>query len=287
MIYLLLNIISSSAIVILFRFFEQLKISTFKAIVINYVVAAIIGVLLNRSSISYTSIHSQTWFYLAVIIGILFIVMFNVIARTAQKNGIAVASVAGKMSVIIPISFSIVYYNEALGLQKVFGIILALSAVVLIIIPRRTIPFNLQYIYWPMLLFAGSGIVDSLVKFAQARFLSDEVIPVFSALLFAIAGLTGMVTMLVKKQSLLHLINLKVLAGGTILGICNFGSIFFLVLALNHSGMDSSIVFGINNVGVLLCAVSAGMIFFRERLSLVNWFGFILAIVAILILSQI
>lgn len=287
MIYLVLNIISSTAIVILFKFFERLKISTFRAIVINYIVAATVGIVLNRSSISYTSIYNQTWFYLAVIIGILFIVMFNVIARTAQKNGIAVASVAGKMSVIIPISFSIVYYNEALGLQKVFGIILALSAVVLIIIPRRNMRFNLQYIYWPVLLFTGSGIVDSMVKFAQAEYLSDDVISIFSALLFAIAGVTGIITMLVKNDSLLQLANLKVLAGGTLLGICNFGSIYFLVLALNRSGMDSSIVFGINNVGVLLFSVCGGMIFFRERLSLINWTGFMLAIIAIIILSQI
>ena len=52
-------------------------------------------------------------------------------ALTAQKNGLSVASVASKMSVIIPILFGIYVYNESYRIIKIIGIILALIAVYL------------------------------------------------------------------------------------------------------------------------------------------------------------
>ena len=45
-------------------------------------------------------------------------------ALTAQKNGLSVASVASKMSVVIPIIFGIYVYNESLGFQKALVLLL-------------------------------------------------------------------------------------------------------------------------------------------------------------------
>ena len=73
----------------------------------------------------------ELWFYVALALGFLFIAIFNVMALTAQKNGLSVASVASKMSVIIPVLFGIIIYKESVGFYKILGIILALVAVVL------------------------------------------------------------------------------------------------------------------------------------------------------------
>ena len=123
MIYLLLCIISSTAIIILFKYFSRFEINNFNAIIINYLTAALLGLTISFNSLRNTNVFVQSWFPLAVLIGILFVVMFYFIALTTQKAGISVASVAGKMSVVIPMLFSILYYHEQINNYKIAGMV--------------------------------------------------------------------------------------------------------------------------------------------------------------------
>jgi len=52
-------------------------------------------------------------------------------AMTAQKNGVSVASISGKMSVVVPVLFGVFLYNESASFFKVIGIGIALVAVYL------------------------------------------------------------------------------------------------------------------------------------------------------------
>lgn len=131
MIYLLLSILASTAIFIVFKLFSRYKINTFHAIVANYVTACICGLISYESSINAFEIYNSKWFLGAILLGFLFISVFNLMALTAQRNGLSAASVASKMSVVIPVIFGIYIYNESIGFQKVLGIVLALIAVYL------------------------------------------------------------------------------------------------------------------------------------------------------------
>jgi hypothetical protein len=78
---------------------------------------------------------------------------------------------------------------------------------------------------------------------------------------------------------------------GTLLGAVNFGSIFFMVRTLNYSspegkGFDSSLVFGVNNLGIVTLSVVVGLWVFRERLFPLNWMGIALSGLAILLFSM-
>ena len=64
----------------------------------------------------------------------------------------------------------------------------------------------------------------------------------------------------------------------------NFGSIYFL-LAMLGVGWERSVVFPINNVAVILFSVFVALLFFKEKLSKLNWFGIILAIAAIVLIA--
>jgi multidrug transporter EmrE-like cation transporter len=80
------------------------------------------------------------------------------------------------------------------------------------------------------------------------------------------------------------------LGWGALLGGVNFGSIFFLVKALNyrhqdHGLMDSSVVFGINNIGIVALSVILGLYLFRESFSSVNRAGIGICIGAIILLA--
>ncbi|MEM9680265.1 MAG: hypothetical protein AAF901_08060 [Bacteroidota bacterium] len=96
MIYLLLSILSSTAIFVIFRSLKKYNINTLQVIVVNYMTACVCGVIHYEGSLNLNSILNSKWFYGAFMLGFLFISIFNVMAQTSQRNGLSVASVASK-----------------------------------------------------------------------------------------------------------------------------------------------------------------------------------------------
>ena len=66
----------------------------------------------------------------------------------------------------------------------------------------------------------------------------------------------------------------------------NFFSIYLLLLALQQ-GWGGSIVFPVNNVGILVVAAIFGLLIFREKLTSVKLAGFGLAILSIILITMI
>ncbi|NOU60759.1 EamA family transporter [Marinifilum caeruleilacunae] len=286
MLHLLFAILSSAGIFVCFKYLERYKVDILLAIIINYITASVCGYLLSDSKIQISSLLEQSWFSISIIIGIAFIVVFFIIGRSTQKAGISITTLASKMSFVLPMIFSIVFYQEPISLQKIIGFILAISAVLLSIYKDQKDTMQRKYLWLPILLFFGAGTVDSLVKYAQEEYLSSGGQEMFSTLLFAIAAISGLIVLLIKKQKLRSLFQAKVLIGGTLLGLVNFGSLHFLIASLNHSGFDSSIVFSIINIGIVSISVLIGIGVFRERLNKINLLGIVLAIIAIFILTN-
>src|SRR5690606_22147889 len=124
-IWLFLSILVSSLIFIVFKLFNQFKVNNLQAIVINYFTAAFLGYFIIGFE-SLPTIISKPWFFMTIIIGVLFITLFNVMAVTTQKNGVSVASTANKMSVIIPVIAAFVLYQNTINIFKITGIAFAL-----------------------------------------------------------------------------------------------------------------------------------------------------------------
>ena len=120
--------------------------------------------------LSLKSVLESNWIYGAATLGVLFITIFNLMAITAQKNGLSVVSVASKMSVVIPIVFRIVLYREVLSSWQIIGIALALMAVYLVSIKKEDSHKLGRSLFYPILVFLGSGIIDSSLKQKQFAF---------------------------------------------------------------------------------------------------------------------
>ena len=70
-----------------FKLFSRFKINTLNAIVINYTVCLILGTLIDTESgwPFSRSIIQGRWFALDVVLGLMFIVGFNLTAHSIQK----------------------------------------------------------------------------------------------------------------------------------------------------------------------------------------------------------
>ena len=214
--------------------------------------------------------------------------MFFLIGYSTEKVGIAVTSVSAKLSLVIPITFSMLYDPaDNYSLIKVTAISLAVIAVVLLIWKNKTEKIDSKFIFLPVILFIGLGLVDAFVKFAQQDYLDEANVTLFSTLVFFFAGFTALLAGLATKFNFKQLFNYKSTSVGILLGIFNFGTIYFLVLALDTSILPGSSIFGINHMGVILLSVLIAILFFKEKLNLVNKIGILVSLVAIWLLVQV
>ena len=287
MFYLLISICISSFLFVIFKLFDVLKINTFQAIVVNYFVAAVLGFYLSNNSVSFQEIPNQPWFIGAFLLGIMFILVFNVMAQTSQKNGLSVASVSSKMSVVIAIIFGVWYYEESLGFVKLFGILLALIAVYLTSVKEKKETTEKQVsLLFPILLFIGSGAIDTSLKFVETTFVQQGGVPLFSATIFGCAFILGMTILLYQIVKGTFRFEFKNILGGILLGVPNYFSIVYLLKALSTDGMESSTAFTLNNVGIVILSTLFGLFIFKEKLIWKNWLGIVIAIVSILLVMS-
>ena len=251
----------------------------------NYIVACLVGLFSSDVSMKIYDIPSQPWFFGAFCLGFLFITVFNVMAITAQRNGLSVASVAGKMSVVIPIIFGIVIYKESIGFVKVFGIVLALIAVYLSSAKSDSAPVKFKNLLFPLLLFFSSGLIDAGIKYVETTSVPEGGVPMFSATIFGFAFVLGALYLIVQAIKGRFKFQYKNILGGILLGVPNYFSIVFLLKALQTDGLESSTLFTINNVGVVICTTIFGLFMFKEKLINKNWLGISLAILSIILVA--
>jgi len=285
LIYLLFSIASSTIILILFKLFDRYSINTLQAIVVNYITACATGLLSYNNSVNLNEIVSSKWFFGALALGFLFIAIFNVMALTAQRNGLSVASVAAKMSVIIPVIFGFYVYKEGVGAQKIIGVILALIAVYLTSIKSKSSINSTKGLLLPIILFLGSGVIDTSIKYLETMYVAKNGIPVFSATIFFFAGLIGKGILIKKVLNKSYKFQIKSIYGGIALGIANYYSIYFLLKALQFEGLESSTIFTVNNVAIVMLSTLIGLALFREKIYAKNWIGIAIAVVSIVLVT--
>ena len=285
MIALALSVLCSSIIFVVFKLFDTYKVQTLFAIITNYFVASCCGFLFYQGNVDFSNLIQQPWFFKTLALGLLFILIFNIMAKTAQKAGVAVASVATKMSFVIPVIIGVFAYEEELSWFKVLGILLAMGAVYFASIKEGGMTINKNVLLLPFLVFLGSGAIDAGIKYFQETQLTTEEFPLFSATVFAAAGSTGLLFIGARSFVTPLRLNPKNLLGGLALGVPNYFSIFFLLKALGNDTWNSASIFTINNVAIVMFSTLLGILLFKERLSVKNWGGIVLAVISILIVA--
>ena len=242
-----------------------------------------VGLQFYHGDLVVSEIPHEPWFWGTLALGFLFIAVFNLMAATAQKVGVSVASVATKMSLVIPVLFGVLVYNEELSLLKIVGILLALAAVYFASAKEKSIAVEKSSLLLPIMVFLGSGIIDTSIKYIQEVHIGEDDYPIFSATVFAAAATIGILFILIKSIKMPLKVNFKNVLGGIALGIPNYFSIYFLLKALQNDTLNSASVFTINNVAIVMFSTLLGILLFKERISVKNWGGITLAVVSIIL----
>jgi drug/metabolite transporter (DMT)-like permease len=293
MLYLIGSIVLTSYLTLCFKFIQKYQIAPFQAILFNYFTCVITGSIVNGKFPVQASIFHEPWFKYAILMGAMFISIFNVMAFTTQKIGVAVASVANKLSLVIPFVFSVILYHEKISFLKILGILIALLAVVLTCWPANSAKTKTQesklnpilLLLVPTILFLSSGLLDTLIKYVQQNFLDENSNNAYLSTAFLFAGCFGTIALIylliTKKQKF----NYQSVLAGIGIGIPNYFSIWCLVKVLKANDGNSSAIIPINNMGIVLFSTLMAWILFKEKITALNILGIILSVGAIALIS--
>lgn len=293
MLYLIGSIVLTSYLTLCFKVVQKYHIEPFQAIMFNHFTCVITGSFFNGGSPINRETFHEPWFKYALLMGAMFISIFNIVGFTAQKIGVAVASVANKLSLVIPFIFSIYLYHEKITAFKIAGIIIALIAVALTCVPAKlnepeakSSRLNpLLLIIVPAVLFCSSGLLDTLIKFVEQHFLNEENYNNYLITAFAVAGSIGLVLLFVLLLTGRQKFSYKSIVAGICIGIPNYFSIWCLVKVLKANAGNSSAVIPINNMCIVLFSSVMAWMLFKEKLSAINWAGIILSLGAIALIA--
>jgi len=286
MLWLILSILSSTGIYVVFKFVDKAKLNLLNIIIINYLIAAASGFML-AGRFPVNEIISADWLFVGIVLGILLIVLFFMVGMSSAKAGISITTVSCKMAVVIPMVFSIIVFSENAGAIKILSIFLALAAVIMSVYKKNTteVKFNMLSMILPLTLFLGMGMENSLLIFSKEKYINADTSSVYTATLFSIALLSGLLVLTVRYKMIMIFKNPKIWLAGTMLGLANFGSIYFVLRALNSGVFANSVVYGITNIGIVTLSVLIGTMFFKEKLSKLNVCGVFISILTIVLLT--
>ncbi len=285
--YLILSIISTTCINLILKGYGKYGVNTFRAITINYFVCSFSGAIaLGQFPIKY-GCWNEIWFPYALALAFLFVVGFNIVAKTVRIFGVTVGSVVQKMSLVLTVTFAILYFKEEVNAIKIVGVILALLAVVLTNYPSKeegtvTSPELLKrFYYFIILTFLIDATISIALQYIELRVAPQGNDPSFLISLFFFAGMIGALYWLYHLLQGRMKPTKKDFIGGLVLGLPNFASLYFLMLALGQPGWEGSVVYPIVNVAIIALSAIMAFLIFKEKLSTLNKWGVMVAVFAI------
>ena len=292
MFFLILAIICSVIIGFLFKLFPRLGIDSFQAIVFNYMTCVVIGMIhTGHFPVHRANLESDWWPY-GIFLGFVFISGFNAASLTVRHFSVTLSIIMQKMSIILTVPFAVLFYHESFGPFKGFGMVMAVAAIILVNWKNtgpsgreEGLAVGKRAIWIPIVTWLLACLIEIVFIRVQKEEYANPEDPNFMVVIFFVAGLLGL--MFAAKEWIVgkRKFEFKNVWSGIALGIPNYGSIYFLLLALG-TGLEGSLVFPLVNVGIILLTTIGAYVMFQERMNRLNWIGIVLAILSIVAISS-
>lgn len=230
-----------------------------------------------------------SWGYLAVLLSFVFILSFVLMAKTTQRMGITVATIASKISLVIPVSFSLLMFSRGLTgftLPNYIGLALSLVAIVLASLQpqddkMKNLWKNGRFLLLPLSVFLLGGMLDTLINYANLAYLDQGEDAVFTTSIFIMTFVWGLVWLIKKGEAL----ESKSIIGGLMLGVPNFFSMIFLLKSLEAFDNNGAFIYPVVNIGIILGGALISVSIFKDRLLRINYIGVFLALVSLILIS--
>ena len=277
MVYLLLAIASSAMIAIIMRISSRWVKGNISMLAVNYLTC----LLLAAAYAGFQVFPLRTPGILTAIgmggfNGIVYLAGFMLLQYNTAKNGVVLSSVFMKLGLLVPLVLSIFLFREIPTALQWVGFVLAVGAIILINYEKGAARAGSRLPLVLMLLAGGSGDAMSKVfeVYGPQLYANQFLFYTFASAFLLCAGL-----ILCKKErpdraSMLF---------GVLVGIPNFFSAKFLLMALGH--LPAVIVYPTFSVATILVVTLAGVCLFKERLRPAQWVALAIILTALVLLN--
>lgn len=280
---LILSICCSVAVSVLLKMARSRHVQVDQAIAFNYVMAGGLCWLLLGPKPA-TLLQSSAPWPLLLTLGLLLPSVFLIMAKAVQQAGIVLSDVAQRLSLLLPLIAAFAVFGETTTQGKLAGIVVALFALAALLwrpgnrnAQAPTAHGGLLTVALLLGVWVGYGTIDILFK-QMAKIGSAFPTTLLGA--FMLAGVVSFVYLLARRTAW----SPRSMAAGLLLGLLNFGNIYFYVRAHQVYSANPTLVFSAMNIGVISLGTLVGAGAFRERINWINGLGVGLAILAIFIL---
>lgn len=297
MVYLLLAILCGSLFSIVFKLGQRHGSDGQQVILFNYTVAfvfTLLPILAHASfdtSVSFGNyVPGPSSWLLAVIQGALFTIGFTVMDRSTRRSGVALTTVCARASLILPVVLSWLLLGQPAPAW--LPVLLTVAAMVLIVGPSgpgAARPASGAYRVLALLgVFLVFGLSDFFLKVVQHTVekgsaaepsLMETRLNGLTCIIFLMASLASLGMCLLSGTFRKHRLSRANAGWGALLGFANIGCTSCMLRALGV--MSTGLFYPMYNIGIVIVAALAGLLFFGERLSWPQAAGLLLALAAI------
>lgn len=255
MLFLILSIVSSTLITVFMRLSEGKSKNEISLLSMNYLSCSLLSYLFMEDKMLFPKEEGlSTVLLLGVIGGILYLASFLLLKWNVRKNGVTLPATFMKLGVLVPTVLAAVIFKETLRLTTVFGILLALVAILLL---KEKSSEKAQNTFGLILLLAGGGMADAMSKIFEEtapQNLSNH----FLFYIFFVALVLCIVLVIVKRQKYRP----YDIAFGLLIGIPNYFSSRFLLLSLRD--IPAVVAYPTFSAGTIILVAVCGKMLFRE-----------------------
>lgn len=276
---IIISIFFNIVVSILLKLYNKKSKGVSLVITYNYLFSAIFCYILFKPDLPSLNYSSAPWF-IYFLMSILMPVVFLLIAESIKYTGIARTDIAQRMSLLLTVSTSFLFFNESINSLKILGLLIGFISILFIFYAKKgdqTFPYTKLYLL--ILIFFGLGIINILYKLIAVN--QNFSFTTSTFFIFIGSFIVGCIITFEQKIRF----TFKEILWGIALGIFNFGNVYFYLKAHQTFKDNPSLVFASMNLGVIVLGSLVGILVFKEKMNKLNYLGLVLALAAITIIS--
>ncbi len=213
--------------------------------------------------------------------GVIYAGGFLLMLGPLRWRGLGIVAALLGLSVLVPLSASLLAWHETLRGAQIVGVTLALLAIPLLSLDQGAMS-DLRMTKLMALgmaaLFLANGGAWTIQKWYHTTGLDNER-QVYFSYLFGVASLVMLIAWLAKSRR----INLASLAWGALLGVCNVTANLALLLALDR--LPGAVVFPVMQAGIMIVGALFAAIAWHERPGRMGAAGIAVAAAAVALIN--
>ncbi len=248
-------------------------------IVANYVVALFLSVAMFALGGVYVA--SPITIGLGLVTGFLYIGGMYLGMATIDRRGASIAVSASQLSVLIPVSLSVLIFSEMLKLNQLMGVATALVALPLLA-AKIGIGLRGGLDKETVLLLVTQIVVQGFAQFSSKVLVAEGLSVERGVFFVAVFTSAVLATLPIAWRHRKEIVRSDFGYGGVV-GACNIGGNLSILLAL--TSLPGAVVFPLINSGGLLLVTILAWFVFKERINRLNAIGVALTLAAVLLIN--